>query len=327
MNRGRRHAADMKMSEARPSIGCYVKEEFADEFQVQSGSPAKHTASLSKRSRWSLGLLLVFMTLVGVFIGAQRHLKTGDDETGFLSKVEAFGNRALALVKFPIEQVRIVGHKQTPEQVIVARLGSIWDRSLISLNTTQAQKNIEKLPWVKRAVVERVFPHGLNIYVTERKPIGRWVTMNGRFVFDQDGVIIQKIKVGRYLDLPIYEGKMAPHHAHGLQEALKKFDDLSPFFVRYKRVDGRRWTLILRDGMEVLLPEVQMMRGLSRLRALQVQHNILSRQISAIDLRLEDRVTFRPKRGQNDKVLSTLEDLETKGKLKSDSLGVPKEGI
>ena len=66
-------------------------------------------------------------------------------------------------------------------------LGDVWEQSLVSLNTFEAQRKIESLPWILRADVQRVFPHGLNIYVEERQPIGRFVTLSGTYVFDKLG--------------------------------------------------------------------------------------------------------------------------------------------
>ena len=114
------------------------------------------------------------------------------------------------------------------------------------------------------------------------------------------GVVIEKVKVGSHFELPIYEGSEAPRFANELREILTKFDDLQPLIVRFRRVDQRRWTLILHNEMKVLLPEKTVLEGaLSRLRALQAQHNILNRELAHIDLRIGDRITLRPKKSKN----------------------------
>jgi len=303
-NRGRRHASGQRPYEAPPSIGCYVKDSSAREFNVARPSEARR-ARKKPRRYGRLVLLCGLIALGGVVIGFQRHA-TADFK--WVAELKDFGDRALALIKFPIEEVHIVGHRHTKEKAIITSLGDIWDSSVVSLNTLAAQKRIEKLPWVKRAVVERVFPHGINIYVEERAPIGRWATLNGVFVFDKDGTVIEKIKAGSYRKLPIYDGKGAAPRADELQTMLTHFDDLKPFFARFSRVDERRWTLILKSGMEILLPETQVEMALARLRALQVQHNILNRQLALVDLRLEDRVTLRPRNKSNMKVLTESGD-------------------
>lgn len=303
-NRGRRHASGQRPSEAPPSIGCYVKDSSAREFNVARPSEARRARKRPPRYG-RLVLLFGLIALGGIVIGFQRHATA---EFKWVDEIKGFGERALALIKFPIEQVHIVGHRQTKEKAIIASLGDIWDSSVVSLNTLAAQKRIEKLPWVRRAVVERVFPHGINIYVEERAPIGRWATLNGLFVFDKDGTVIEKVKAGSYRKLPIFDGKGAPGRADELQVMLTHFKDLKPFFARYSRVDERRWTLVLKSGMEVLLPETQVEMALARLRELQAQHNILNRQLALVDLRLTDRVTLRPKNKSNMKVLTDSDD-------------------
>jgi cell division protein FtsQ len=48
------------------------------------------------------------------------------------------------------------------------------------------------------------------------------------------------------------------------------------------------------NGIDVLLPEGHEVAALDRLMQLQQQHDILDRPLAAIDLRLPDRLVFRP---------------------------------
>jgi len=310
--KGQVRPSDCDQSEVVPPIGCYVKDDVAQEFQVLSGSEKTKTKSHKNRSWWFTATALFLLCGLGLFVGFQRHASSVSQ---VWSEFYQFGQKTFSFVRFPIEQVHIVGHQQTPEKHIIEKLGPIWDRSLLALDSAQVQSHIETLPWVKRAVVERVFPHGLNIYVTERVPIGLWLNGQGRYLFDKEGVVIELTEGEDFSSLPLFEGRGAPKRAFVLKSVVEKFDDLAPLFVRFKRIEGRRWSLILKDGMQIFLPEKQISRGLSRLRALQVQYNLLSRDLSIVDLRLPDRVTIRPKKGQKLEILSTLEDLEVKGKL------------
>jgi cell division protein FtsQ len=50
---------------------------------------------------------------------------------------------------------------------------------------------LERLPWVRRAVVSRVLPDGLRVRVTERTPLAVVRTANGKFVWvDEDAVTL-----------------------------------------------------------------------------------------------------------------------------------------
>jgi cell division protein FtsQ len=247
---------------------------------------------------------LLLAVAAGLLFGIYQH---SPENFKLFSELKSFGQRAFKVVSFPIEQIQIVGHHNTQEKEIIKSLGNIWDSSVIGLNTLAAQKNIEKLPWIKRAVVERVFPHGINIFVEERVPVGRWSRLDGMYLFDNQGVIIAKLSVGGHRNLPIYSGDDAPVKASELQTMLTNFKDIRLFVARFQRVDKRRWTLVMKSGMEVLLPEVQTEMALARLRRLHNTHDLLNRRLDVVDLRLEDRVTLRPKKAGSVKLLSSTE--------------------
>lgn len=313
--RGGAARRDQAGSRDMPPIGCYVRDDYARAYHVQAGAGDPHYRS-RRRSYWPW-LMALLIIAGGLLFGFHRHMRA---DQPLMHELSRFAGRALELVRFPIEQVHIAGHQQTGEKEIIEKLGDIWEQSLLSLNTSVLQKRIEALPWVREAIVERVFPHGLNVYVKERAAIGRWVTLDGRYVFDREGVVIEAVKVGTRLDLAMFEGAGAPGAAHELLAALDQFQKLNGRFKRFAFVDQRRWTMFLGDGTRVLLPENDIISGLSRLDTLQARNNILSRDLALIDLRLGDRVTIRPKRSQRIKILSTLEDLPQQGKIVTDSV-------
>ena len=58
-------------------------------------------------------------------------------------------------------------------------------------------------------------------------------------------------------------------------------------------VAERRWNVMLKNGIDVRLPEAGVEQALDTLVKLDRDKKILSRDIAAIDLRLPDRVTVR----------------------------------
>ena len=59
-----------------------------------------------------------------------------------------------------------------------------------------------------------------------------------------------------------------------------------------QRVSGRRWNLILDDGVLVKLPEQDWPKQLDALERLIVENGILERDIAEIDLRPRDNYFF-----------------------------------
>jgi len=77
----------------------------------------------------------------------------------------------------------------------------VWNADIKSLNA-----KLEKLPWVRTAVVSRVLPDGIRVRITERVPRAVVRTASGRFRWvDDDAVLL---------------GEMAPT------------DEMPPFFMR-----------------------------------------------------------------------------------------------
>ena len=58
-------------------------------------------------------------------------------------------------------------------------------------------------------------------------------------------------------------------------------------------VAERRWNVVLKNGIDVRLPETGVEQALDTLVELDRDKKILTRDIAAIDLRLPDRVTVR----------------------------------
>ena len=58
-------------------------------------------------------------------------------------------------------------------------------------------------------------------------------------------------------------------------------------------VAERRWNLKLKNGIDVRLPETNIEGALATLVRLDREKNLLSRDITAVDLRLADRLTVR----------------------------------
>ena len=59
------------------------------------------------------------------------------------------------------------------------------------------------------------------------------------------------------------------------------------------RVAGRRWNLQLDNGVVIKLPEHDMDRAMAELAEFDNSHQVLERDILAIDLRLTDRTTVQ----------------------------------
>jgi cell division protein FtsQ len=88
-------------------------------------------------------------------------------------------------------------------------------------------------------------------------------------------------------------GEGAEYAAAEFLSVLARYPDIAGRLEASVLVAQRRWTLHLKDGIEVLLPEADPERGLKTLVDLAQNNKLLTRDIVAVDLRLTDRVTVR----------------------------------
>ncbi|HZG50551.1 MAG TPA: FtsQ-type POTRA domain-containing protein [Pyrinomonadaceae bacterium] len=92
---------------------------------------------------------------------------------------------------FQLRTVDVSGVSQGSEDQIKAVVrragaaGGVWQADLSTLSA-----ELERQPWVRKAVVSRVLPSGLRVRITERTPQAVVRTSAGRFVWvDDDGVL------------------------------------------------------------------------------------------------------------------------------------------
>jgi cell division septal protein FtsQ len=96
---------------------------------------------------------------------------------------------------FSIKSIEVGGVSRASNDSVVAtvRRGvsetGVWRADLPALNA-----QLEKLPWIKSAVVTRVLPNGIRVRITERQPRVVVRTSEGRFVWvDEDAVVLSEM--------------------------------------------------------------------------------------------------------------------------------------
>lgn len=100
------------------------------------------------------------------------------------------GYRAAASASFfQVRQLEVSGTSRTSVNDIKAVVrratqSGVWNADLAAIST-----EIERLPWVRTAIVARVLPDGLRVRITERVPRAVARTSAGRLIWvDEDGV-------------------------------------------------------------------------------------------------------------------------------------------
>ncbi|NQV44856.1 MAG: FtsQ-type POTRA domain-containing protein [Rhodospirillales bacterium] len=192
-----------------------------------------------------------------------------------------------------IDDVLVVGRKNTKRDILLHALGTARGSPILAFDVTRAKQRVEALPWVRRASVERMLPDTILLTVEERRPLALWQN-DGQFaLIDYEGSVIQRENLEQYKNLMIVIGPDAPRHTANLLEILGTQPEIMSLVRAAIRVGARRWNLSLIGGINVQLPEENATAAWMHLAQYQRSHGVLDRDVEFVDLRLPDRLIVR----------------------------------
>jgi len=192
-----------------------------------------------------------------------------------------------------IEEVLVEGRARTDGDEILTRLGLTLNRPILAIDPEAARAELETLPWVSAASVERQLPGTVYIRLVEREPLALWQEQGVIRVIDRDGDVIPGIEPRRFAHLPLVVGADAPAHAARLIAVMNSEPELRDRVTAAVRVGGRRWNVQIEGRIDVRLPEADAAAAWSQLARIERQQGLLSRDVIVIDLRLPDRLVVR----------------------------------
>ena len=194
---------------------------------------------------------------------------------------------------FAVDDVRMAGNKETSDIDVLEKLELTGWTSLVGFDADAARERIAGLPWVESASVRKIYPDVLEVTIEERKPFAIWQHGRELSLIDAEGRIIAPFRQERFATLPLVIGRGANERA---SEFLSRLDRVPGLAARTKaliRVADRRWDLRLENGIAIRLPEFGEDAAVDEIARLDREQGILSRDIAAVDMRLEDRLVVQ----------------------------------
>lgn len=193
---------------------------------------------------------------------------------------------------FAIEDVKVSGNVQTSEIEILQVLGLDGATSLMALNAEAAKSNLEKLPWVEKAEVRKIYPKTVDVRLVERQAYAIWQHGSDLSLIEKSGSVIAPLKDGKFVNLPLLVGRDAEVAAREFDADFAAWPDVKARVRAYVRVGGRRWDLYLNNGVIVKLPQDGIDQALAELSDMERSQQLLEREIASVDFRLADRTTI-----------------------------------
>ncbi|WP_370401853.1 cell division protein FtsQ/DivIB [Sulfitobacter sp. JB4-11] len=196
--------------------------------------------------------------------------------------------------EFMVKLMAIDGADDALAAEIRASLPLEFPMTSFDLDLPSLKSQVTAINGVRAAGV-RVKPGGiLHIQITPRIPVAIWRTAQGLNLIDKDGAQVARISTrAEHRDLPLIAGEGAARH---VPEALRLIGAAAALGDRVHalmRVGERRWDVVLDRDQRILLPEQGALQALDRVIALEGAEEVLSRDVSRVDMRLGNRPTVR----------------------------------
>ncbi len=224
----------------------------------------------------------------GVFLG---------EEARRVAIVESFDEMRRQIKERPefmVTDLAIEGATEGVAAEVTDRLQLMLPVNSFALDLEALRHEVEALDQVARAEVRLRTSGLLELRVKERVPVVLWRSAGGLALLDADGV-----RAGwadsraTHPNLPVIAGEGAEAR---VAEAMMLFAAAEPIADRVRglvRMGERRWDLVLDRDQRILLPETGALRALERAVAMHIAQDLLERDVSVVDLRLERRPTLR----------------------------------
>ena len=198
-----------------------------------------------------------------------------------------------------IGEISISGQTLTAEQDIFDALGIQPHTSTLGFDVEAARQRVAELPAVETVIVRKTYPGDVDVLITEKTPVARWAVDGVTFLIDGRGEQIAETSPA-YASLPLVIGDGAADDALVMIRALNGFPLLQDGLVALSRIADRRWDLIFDTGLRVQLPEQGVAQAMAHLVTYQNDYQLLDRDVSVIDLRVDSVVAVRPNKTDED---------------------------
>lgn len=169
-----------------------------------------------------------------------------------------------------------------------------FPQSSFDLDLPELRQKISALSGVRSANV-RIRPGGiLHVEVTPRVPVAVWRHDDGLALVDAGGAHVADI-VARadHPALPLIAGTGAARHVPEALQLMRAASALGERVRGVVRMSERRWDVVLDREQRILLPENGALAALEQVIALERAQEVLTRDVTRVDMRLQGWPTVR----------------------------------
>jgi cell division protein FtsQ len=218
--------------------------------------------------------------------------------------------------RFEVKKVLVLGGKRVTETQVLTQADVPDKANVFSVDLAAIRERVERMQWVRHAIVQRVFPDTITIKILEREPVGLARIRGKVYQFDTDAAVLD-YDASTGVNYPILDG-LQPKDLSG---NLRRVDLYSRVLKELQSPNELSEILINdADEVSVVLSEEPLLIKLggsdfhSRwIRYLQWKPQIQQHPETAeVDLRFKDQVILTPRSDASDSDEKVLWDVEKK---------------
>lgn len=253
----------------------------------------KEAISLRRRRLFKSVMKMITVTGICVVVISSIYIwRSGALET-WIGSAEGKVKETLVEAGLVVEVVRIGGTRFVDEDTINALADIKLGDPLLSQDINAITERIEDHKWINKAAVRRELSGEILINVLEHQPVALWQVENKLWVVSDEGIQIDDENLEYFAALPMISGVGAQNKLENLITAISSNLMLFERVETASWVGGRRWDLILKNGIKVMLPERDLALAWQNLTTFVEEEQLLARNILAIDFRVKDKTVVR----------------------------------
>ena len=206
---------------------------------------------------------------------------------------------------FEVKNIETSGMRRVDQIKVYEIVLTEMEKPMLLVDIDRIRWQLNQYGWIKDVRVSRRLPNTLVVSVTERVPAAVWKRGEKYALLDDEGKVLDGIKLSEVGDLPVVNGDKANEQVVALSRLLDHAQSLKGQVTGASWVGNRRWDLRFRTGETLALPEGEELaaQALVNFTRMDGIHRLLGRDIIHFDLRDPDRAYMRkaPNAGPPDK--------------------------
>jgi cell division protein FtsQ len=167
-------------------------------------------------------------------------------------------------VRFPLSVVEVKGDfRYLLKEELQSAMAPYVTGGFFTIDVAAVRAATERLPWVYRASVKRIWPATLRVEITEQQPVARW---GEHGYLNVKGEPFEPEHAASISDLPMLSGPAGQEHKvlEHYRQVVTMLQPLGLQVVRVALDERRAWLVYLDNGVELRLGRAEPWQRLQR---------------------------------------------------------------